>query len=288
MVAAARPTRIGEADAGRAPGREAGAIRVGVGGWTFEPWRGVFFPEGLAHAKELDYAARQLTTIEINGTYYRTQTPATFAKWAKATPDGFVFAVKALRYTTSRKVLAEAGESVGKFLASGLVELGEKLGPILWQFAPTKRFEPDDMAAFLDLLPAAQDGCRLRHALEVRHDSFRDPAFVEMARRRGAAIVFADSAKHPSLADVTSDFVYARLQDAREAVATGYPAEEIDRWAEVARAWAGGQTPPALPYAAEARAERRPRDVFVYVINGAKVRAPAAAAALLARLAQGA
>ena len=198
-----------------------GRIRVGVGGWTFEPWRGVFFPEGLAHTRELDYASRRLTAIEINGTYYRTQSPATFQKWAKATPDGFVFAVKALRYATNRKVLAEAGESVGKFVSSGLVELGDKLGPILWQFAPTKRFEPDDMAAFLDLLPAAEAGHPLRHALEVRHDSFRDPAFVELASKRGAAIVFADSQKYPSIADVTADFVYARMESAREEIQTG-------------------------------------------------------------------
>ena len=173
-------------------------IRVGVGGWTFEPWRGVFFPDGLKHARELEYASRQLTAIEINGTYYRTQTPATFAKWAAETPDDFVFTCKALRFTTNRRVLAEAGESVGKFLGSGMTELGPKLGPILWQFAATKKFEPDDFAAFLDLLPGDVGGVRLRHALEVRHDSFRDPAFVELARsRKGAAIVFADSDDYP-------------------------------------------------------------------------------------------
>ena len=259
-------------------------IRVGIGGWTYEPWRGVFFPEGLAHAKELDYAARQLTSIEINGTYYRTQSPATFRKWAEATPDGFVFSVKALRYTTNRKVLAEAGESVAKFLGSGLVELGDKLGPILWQFAPTKRFERDDMAAFLDLLPEHQDGRQLRHALEVRHESFRDTAFVELARNRGVAIVFAASQTYPCIADVTADFVYARLESSREEIATGYSPEALDRWTEIARAWAGGQAPAGLAYAATSTPAVRPRDVFVYMISGAKVRAPAAAMAMLERL----
>ena len=261
-----------------------GAVRVGIGGWTYEPWRGVFFPEGLAHAKELDYAARQLTSIEINGTYYRTQTPATFRKWAEATPDGFVFSVKALRYTTNRKVLVESGDSIGKFLGSGLVELGDKLGPILWQFAPTKRFDRDDMAGFLDLLPQHRDGRRLRHALEVRHESFRDPAFIELARDHGAAIVFADSEKYPCIADVTADFVYARLESSREEIATGYSPEALDRWTEIARAWAAGQAPDGLAYAATTPPAVRPRDVFVYMISGAKVRAPAAAMAMLERL----
>lgn len=260
-------------------------IRVGIGGWTYEPWRGVFFPSDLPKTRELEYAAGRLTTIEINGTYYRTQTPPTFRKWAKETPDGFVFAVKALRFTTNRRVLAEAGDSVGKFLGSGLVELGDKLGPILWQFAPAKKFERDDMAAFLDLLPPEQDGCKLRHALEVRHESFRDPAFVELARARGAAIVFADSEKYPGIADPTADFVYARLESAREEVETGYTSDELDRWAEVARDWEAGGAPDGLDYAAARPAKAKGgRDVFVYMINGAKVRAPAAAEALIARL----
>jgi uncharacterized protein YecE (DUF72 family) len=260
-------------------------IRVGIGGWTFEPWRGVFFPDKLPHARELEYASRQVTAIEINGTYYRTQSPASFAKWAAETPDGFMFSVKALRYCTNRKVLAEAGESVAKFVGSGLSELGDKLGPILWQFMPTKRFEADDFKAFLDLLPEEAGGRRLRHALEVRHESFRDEAFVAMARARRAAIVFADSAKHPAIADPTADFVYARLQDAREAVETGYTAEEIERFADVAQGWARGEAPDGLDYVgAAAPAAGGPRDVFVFMINGAKVRAPAAAKALLARL----
>jgi uncharacterized protein YecE (DUF72 family) len=256
---------------------------VGIGGWTYEPWRGVFFPEGLAHTKELGYASRQLTAIEINGTYYRTQSPATFEKWHDETPDGFMFAVKALRYCTNRKVLAEAEESVGKFLSSGLFELGDKLGPILWQFAPTKRFEPDDFAAFLAFLPPTLNGSPLRHALEVRHESFCDPAFVALAKAHKVAIVFADSQKYPAIADVTADFVYARLESAKEQVLTGYTAAELDRWAEIARAWSRG-APTDLPHFGGGETDPKPHDVFVFMISGAKVRAPAAAQALIARL----
>lgn len=259
-------------------------IRVGIGGWTFEPWRGVFFPDALPHTKELEYASRQVTAIEVNGTYYRTQTPATFAKWAEQTPDGFVFTLKAVRYCTNRKRLAEAGESIGKFVNSGLTELGDKLGPILWQFMPTKRFERDDFSAFLDLLPAEVAGRPLRHAVEVRHDSFRDAAFVDLARARGVAVVFADSAKYPCIADPTADFVYARLEDAKDAVETGYTAAELDRFADVAKAWARGEAPGGLDYVEAAAVKSQPRDVFVFMINGAKVRAPAAAQALLTRL----
>jgi uncharacterized protein YecE (DUF72 family) len=262
-----------------------GPIRVGVGGWTFEPWRGVFFPARLAHAKELAYAASQLTAIEVNGTYYGTQAPASFARWAKETPDGFVFSLKASRFCTNRKVLAEAGDSVGKFLSSGLVELGDKLGPILWQFMPTKKFDPDDFGAFLKLLPASQNGLRLSHAVEVRHESFLTPTFVALAREAGVAIVFADSAKHPAIADLSADFVYARLQDAKEEIETGYDAAALDRWTDVARAWARGAAPEGLDYIDSATDARAPqRDVFIFMINGAKVRAPAAAMGLLDRL----
>jgi uncharacterized protein YecE (DUF72 family) len=260
-----------------------GHIRVGIGGWTFEPWRGVFFPAGLAHAKELAYAAGKLTTIEVNGTYYSSQSPATFAKWAKETPDGFVFSLKASRFCTNRKVLADAGPSVEKFLSSGLVALGDKLGPILWQFMPTKKFDADDFGAFLKLLPERQDGVRLRHAVEVRHESFLTPAFIKLARGAGVAIVFADTPKYPAIADLTADFVYARLQDAHEEIETGYDAEALDRWAETARAWAQGLAPDGLGYIETAKTGAA-KDVFVFMINGAKVRAPAAATALLDRL----
>ena len=264
----------------------AGTIRVGVGGWTYEPWRGVFFPDGLAQARELEYAASKLTTIEINGTYYRTQAPATFAKWSEAAPKGFVFAVKSLRFTTNRRVLAEAGESVGKFLGSGLTELGDKLGPILWQFAPTKKFDPDDFGAFLDLLPATQGGVALRHAVEVRHDSFRDPTFVALARKHGVAIVYANGGEYPEIADITGGFVYARLQGTKMENETGYTAAELDRWTAAARDWASGKAPDGLDYVdAATGAPAKPREVFAYIISGAKVRNPAAAQALIERLA---
>jgi uncharacterized protein YecE (DUF72 family) len=261
----------------------AGQIRVGIGGWTFEPWRGVFFPPGLAHAKELAYAAGKLTTIEVNGTYYSRQSAATFARWAKETPDGFVFALKASRFCTNRKVLADAGASVETFLTSGIVELGDKLGPILWQFMPTKKFDPQDFGAFLKLLPKAEAGLPLRHAVEVRHESFLTPAFVTQAKEAGVAIVFADTPKYPAIADLTADFVYARLQDAHEEIETGYDAEALDRWADTARAWAKGAAPRGLGYIEGAKAGVA-KDVFVFMINGAKVRAPAAALALLDRL----
>lgn len=259
-------------------------IRVGIGGWTFEPWRGTFFPDKLPQARELEYASRQVTSIEINGTYYRTQQPSTFAKWAEEAPDDFVFAVKAVRFCTNRKVLAEAGELVGKFLDSGLTELGDKLGPILWQFMPTKKFDAEDFGGFLGLLPDGVGGRRLRHAIEVRHDSFRTPAFIELARKHNAAVVFADSDTYPNLPDVTADFVYARLENAQEAVETGYTDEELDRWTAVARAWEKGEQPDGFDYIHPDKPKAQPRDAFVYMINGAKVRAPAAARAMIGRL----
>lgn len=245
-----------------------GNIRVCIGGWTFEPWRGTFYPKGLPQARELEYAGEHLTAIEINGTFYRTQSAASFAKWRDAVPEGFVFALKASRFCTNRKVLGEAEESIGRFLGSGLVELGDKLGPILWQLAATKKFEPDDMAAFLALLPSEHEGATLRHAIEPRHESFDDPAFFAMARKHDVAVVFADSAKYPGFDERTAGFTYARLQNAREDVATGYTDAELGKWAKQARGWAKGGD-----------------DAFVFFINGAKVRAPAAAQALIARVA---
>jgi uncharacterized protein YecE (DUF72 family) len=244
-----------------------GKIRVGIGGWTFEPWRGVFYPQDLTQKRELEYAAAHLTSIEINGTYYGSQKPATFANWAKAAPDGFVFSVKASRYTTNRKVLAEGAESVERFLKQGIVELGDRLGPILWQFMATKKFDAHDFAGFLALLPEKQDGLVLRHALEVRHESFVDPAFYALAKNHNCAIVFADSDEFPKIEEPTSDFTYARLQRTVEDVPTGYDAKALDGWAETAKGWAKGG-----------------RDVFVYMISGAKVRNPAAAMALIERL----
>jgi len=245
----------------------AGSIRVGVGGWTFEPWRGVFYPEGLAHKRELEYAAAHLTAIEINATYYGRQKLTSFENWAAAAPAGFRFTLKASRYCTQRKVLAQSGESIATFLGQGFTALGEKLGPILWQLRDGKAFERDDFARFLDLIPDAQDGVPLRHALEVRDESFRDPAFLDLARGRNMAVVFADSDDFPCIEEQTADFTYARLQRSHEQCPAGYDEKALDRWAAQAREWAKGG-----------------REVFVYFISGAKVRNPSAAMALIERL----
>jgi uncharacterized protein YecE (DUF72 family) len=262
-----------------------GIIRTGVGGWTFEPWRGVFYPDGLAHARELEYASRQLTTIEINGTFYRTQSPKTYAKWAAETPDGFVFALKGLRFVTNRRVLGEAGDSLKRFLDSGPLELGDRLGPFLWQFAPTKKFDVADFGRFLELLPGKLGGRTLRHAVEVRHDSFCTPEFVDLVRSFGIAIVYAEHASYPEIADVTSDFVYARLQKGKDTVKTGYAPKALDAWAARAKTWAAGGMPDDLPILGARKAPKKmPRDVFVYFIHEGKVRAPAAAMALMDRV----
>jgi uncharacterized protein YecE (DUF72 family) len=261
-----------------------GKIHIGIGGWTFPPWRGPFYPVGLPHARELEYAAAHVTAIEINATYYRLQSADSFAKWAGAVPPGFIFTIKASRFCTNRKVLGDGAEAIGRFLGQGFTALGDKLGPILWQFMAAKRFDPADFAAFLALLPSSQDGLRLRHAVEVRHESFRDPAFVQMAGDAGVAIVFADSPAYPSIADLTADFVYARLQDAREEEPTGYAPSALDRWATVVRGWADGRAPDDLLYVAPPPPPGDGRDVFLLMINGHKPKAPAAAMALLERL----
>ena len=263
------------------------AIRVGVGGWTFAPWRGAFYPKGLPHARELAYASTHLTSIEINGTFYRTQTPATFRKWAQETPDGFVFSVKGPRYVTQRPALREAGESIRRFCDSGVVELGDRLGPILWQFAPTKKFDEKDCGGFLELLPREWAGRALRHVLEVRHDSFRSPAFTALLRGFGIPVVFAEHRTYPAIADVTGEFIYARLQMGEDSVATGYPPAALDAWAQRVRAWASGHEPDDLPRVEpDKHASVSPREVFVYFIHEGKVRAPAAAMALIERLGQ--
>jgi uncharacterized protein YecE (DUF72 family) len=251
------------------------AIHVGIGGWDFDPWRGTFYPPGLAKAKQLQHLGTRLNATEINATYYGTMSPATFAKWEASVPDGFTFAVKASRFCTNRKNLGEGGESIGKFCAQGLTELGAKLGPILWQLAPTKRFDADEIRAFLGLLPASRDGIALRHALEVRHESFKSPEFVALARASSIAIVFADHETYPGIADLTADFVYARLQRTEEAEAAGYSPAALDKWAAAAKGWAAGESPEGLDYVSDARAPVTPRDAFVFVIGGAKVRNPA-------------
>lgn len=261
-----------------------GVIRVGVGGWTYEPWRANFYPAGWSQQRELEYASRKLTAIEINGTYYGTQKPATFAKWRDETPDSFMFSVKASRYATNRRVLAEAGESIERFVRSGIAELGPKLGPLLWQFLPTKRFEPDDFAAFLALLPGEVAGVRLRHAVDVRHESFRTSAFLALARKFRVATVFSDTDEYPSFADLTGDFVYARLQRSKSEIPTGYEPRALDAIAECAVLWASGGEPAVAPRIEAAQPAGAARDVFLYFISGAKERAPAGAQALIARL----
>jgi uncharacterized protein YecE (DUF72 family) len=258
--------------------------RVGIGGWVFKPWRGTFYPNGLPQARELEYASRKVTTIEINGTFYGTQKPASFRRWATETPDDFVLSLKAPRFATHRRVLAEAGESIERFFASGVTELDTKLGPILWQFPPTKTFERADFAAFLRLLPRRVDGHAIRHAVEVRHQSFQVPEFVTLVREFSAAIVLVESDTHPLLADVTGDFVYLRLQRTSEAIETGYDAPALDLWARRVRAFAAGGAPADLPALAGPAKPVAARDAFVYMISGAKARAPAAAMALLDRL----
>jgi uncharacterized protein YecE (DUF72 family) len=261
----------------------AGRIRIGVGGWTFEPWRGLFYPKGLPHARELQYASQHLTSIEINGTFYRTQKPATFRSWRNETPDDFVFAVKAPRYATHRRVLAEAGDSVQRFFDSGLLEMEDKLGPILWQLMPTAKFDADDMARFLDLLPAEHSGRRIRNAVEVRHESFACAEFVSLLRDRNIAVVVVESGKHTAINDVTADFVYARLEASQAKEKTGYTAAALSAWEKRLRTWAEGGVPGDLKTLAKAPAAT-PRDVFAYFISGAKERNPAAAMAMIERL----
>jgi uncharacterized protein YecE (DUF72 family) len=243
-----------------------GRIGIGVGGWTFEPWRGVFYPEGLSQKRELEFASRALTSIEINGTYYSTFKPDSWRKWRDETPDNFIFSVKASRFCTNRKILADARESVDRFIAQGLTELGPKLGPINWQFMATKKFDPEDFGAFLALLPKEKDGIALRHAMEVRSRTFATPAFYDLARKHGVAVVYAKDEDFPEIDEQTADFTYARLMASREDLQEGVTDAELDGFAAQARAWA------------------MRGDVFLYFISGAKVRNPAAAQALIKKL----
>lgn len=258
-------------------------IRVGIGGWTFAPWRGSFYPQGLKQADELAYASSQLTAIEINGTFYRTQSAKSFAKWRDETPDGFVFSVKGHRSVVNASKLAGTKDAIDWFFGSGLLELGPKLGPILWQLAPYKRYDAEDIAAFFALLPHEAGGQTIHHAIEPRHHSFQDAGFVAQARDANVAIVKADSAKYPTIDDLAGPVIYARLQNASADEPDGYSAAALDQWAERSRAWAAGWpiadaplfAPPELP---------RERPVFVFMINGAKERAPLAAMGLIERL----
>jgi uncharacterized protein YecE (DUF72 family) len=244
-------------------------IRVGIGGWVFPPWRGVFYPPGLPQARELAHASRQVTAIEINGTFYGSQKPASFRRWYDETPDGFVFSLKGPRFVTHRSDLATAGPSIERFFATGVLELREKLGPVLWQFAPRMAFDETGFAAFLELLPRQLEGRAIRHVVEVRHRSFSAPSFSELLSRHRVAVALVDDANYPALEAATADFFYARLRRCTEEEPTGYPPDSLDGWVQRFRreSTQGG------------------RDCFVYFINGAKVRAPAAAQALLHRLA---
>ena len=242
-------------------------IRIGIGGWTYEPWRGTFYPAGLPHKRELEYAANALGAIEINGTFYGRQSPKSWESWAKAAPDGFQFSVKGSRYVVTRPKLADAGEGIGNFLAQGLTVLGPKLGPILWMLASRRKFDRQDVAAFLKLLPADHDGVPLRHVIEPRHESFRDEAFFTLCRDHGVAIVYGDDDEFPLLDADTAAFRYARLQRMSEGVPTGYDDKALDRFANLARQW-----------------QKDGRESYMFMINGAKVRAPAAALALQERL----
>jgi uncharacterized protein YecE (DUF72 family) len=244
-----------------------GAIRVGIGGWVFPPWRGAFYPAGLRQADELSFASRHVTAIEINGTFYRTQTPASFRKWRDQTPDSFAFSLKGPRFLTHRSELATAAPYMERFFTSGLLELGDKLGPILWQFAPFLAFDEADFAAFLRLLPGEISGRALRHVVEVRHPSFRTAAFFDLLREHRVAVALVDDEKHPAFSELTGDFAYLRLRRCAETEPTGYPELQLDDWAARLRAWS-----------------QEGRDCFLYFINGAKVRAPAAAQALIERL----
>ena len=246
---------------------DSGRIRVGIGGWVYPPWRGAFYPKGLRQAEELGFASRQVTAIEINGTFYRIQTPASFKKWRDETPDDFMFSLKGPRFLTHRGELASAAPYMERFFASGLLDLEDKFGPILWQFAATLAFDRADFAAFLDLLPAAIEGRALRHVVEVRHPSFRTPEFVALLRERRIALALVDDATYPAFDELTADFAYLRLRRCAEIEETGYPPEALDAAAVRLRAWAAAG-----------------HDCFLYFINGAKLRAPAAAQALIGRL----
>ena len=258
-------------------------IYVGVGGWVYKPWRNNFYPKGLSQKRELEYASSRLTAIEINGTYYGSQKPESFRKWHDETPKDFVFTLKGPRFATNRRVLAEAGDSIDRFFDSGVTELKDKLGPVNWQFMATKKFDAGDFEAFLKLLPRKVDGRTIRHAVEVRHDSFKDKSFIELCRKHDVGIVFAADGEFPLIADVTTDFIYARIMGTQAKEKLGYPPKTLKTWAERAKDWEKGESPKASMLVAPP-APKKQRDVFLFVISGAKERNPAAAQAIIAAL----
>ncbi|QGM99725.1 DUF72 domain-containing protein [Methylocystis parvus] len=262
----------------------AGRIYVGVGGWSFAPWRGVFYPGEVSRAHELDYASRHLTSIEINATFYRTQTRETFLKWRDETPENFVFSVKAPRFAVTRRNADEAQASIARFFDSGVAALGHKLGPVLWQFPPTRKYAPEFFDAFLSALPKECEGRPMRHAIEVRHETFETTDFVALARAHHVAIVVEGDSDFPMIADLTAPFVYARIMGTDASRKQGYDKMDLDRWAARAKLWAEGGAPDDLPRLCANTPKRNVRDVFLYVIRGAKIRNPAAAMALIERL----
>jgi uncharacterized protein YecE (DUF72 family) len=259
------------------------SIYVGVGGWVYPDWRDNFYPKGLSRKRELEYASSRLTAIEINGTYYGSQKPASFRKWHDETPKDFVFALKGPRFATNRRVLAEAGESIARFFESGVTELKDKLGPVNWQFMATKKFDAADFGAFLKLLPRKVDGRAIRHAVEVRHDSFKAKAFIELCRKEDVGIVFCADSEFPLIGDITTDFIYARLMGTSAKEKLGYPGAMLKTWAERARDWEKGESPKASLLVAPP-APKKKRDVFLFMISGAKEKNPAAAQGLIAAL----
>lgn len=268
-----------------APAARNTRVHVGIGGWTYAPWRGgVFYPEGLVQRRELEYASRQLTAIEINGTYYGAQKPATYVKWRDETPPGFVFTAKAPKRIMASRRLAGTGAQIEDFVG-GICELGDRLGALSWQFERGRAPTPTELEAFLALLPARAGGRPLRHALELREAALFSPQVLALMRQRNVALVFAGSDEHPSFADLTADFVYARLMQARAGLPLGYPEAELDAWARRAGEWAAGGDPAELPHVEPPRPAQAPREVFVFFIASAKERNPAAARALIDRLA---
>ena len=269
---------------GSRSGPPVGPIHIGVGGWSYAPWRETFYPPDLPQKRELEYASRKLTAIEINSTFYRAPSPESYARWREETPPGFVFTIKAPRFITQARDLGTRSEAAAMFIEGALV-LGDRLGPFLWQLPPTRAFDPEVLERFFTALPRSAGGRALRHALEVRHPSFVDPRFVALARRLQIAIVFNDAADYPSIGDPSADFVYARLRRSRPTCRTGYPPRELARWAGHVRTWAAGGLPDELPYLGGGRKPAaRPREVFLFFISGAKERNPAAAQALIAKL----